>query len=258
MMIETNGVKLQVRDNGQGELSLVFLHYWGGSSRTWHQTIDALPQRYRTIAIDHRGWGESEPGNGNYGIADLAADAEGVIESMGIQQYVLIGQSMGGKVAQLMASRRPQGLVGLVLVAPASPCASPIPLDQRQFIAAAYASRESILAACDQVLTARALSPAIKEQVVEDSLRGSPDAKFAWPMKTILEDITKDVARIRVPTLVIAGEFDQIDPVDTLKAQLLSRIHCATMCTLPGVGHLSPLEAPIEIAREIEQFIGHL
>ncbi|MBR7514038.1 alpha/beta fold hydrolase, partial [Mycobacterium tuberculosis] len=76
-----------------------------------------LADRYRIVATDHRGWGDSEAPADHYGIADLAADAEGVIEALGLRRYVLVGHSMGGKVAQRMASRRPNGLEGLVLVA---------------------------------------------------------------------------------------------------------------------------------------------
>jgi pimeloyl-ACP methyl ester carboxylesterase len=121
MKIATNGIRLHVEEQGSGDLALVFLHYWGGSSRTWGKVIAALPKSYRTIAIDHRGWGQSEAPASGYGLADLADDAQGVIEALELKRYLLIGHSMGGKVAQLMASRRPKGLAGLVLVAPSPP-----------------------------------------------------------------------------------------------------------------------------------------
>lgn len=121
MKIETNGTKIHVRQQGGGELALVFLHYYGGSSRTWDAVAAKLSARYRIVAIDHRGWGESDAPAHGYGLADLSADAEGVIKALGLQRYILVGHSMGGKVAQLMASRRPAGLEGLVLIAPSRP-----------------------------------------------------------------------------------------------------------------------------------------
>jgi pimeloyl-ACP methyl ester carboxylesterase len=96
--------------------------------------------------------------------------------------------------------------------------------EAREVMARVYATRESIGAAIDQVLTAKALSPKDREQVIEDSLRGAPQAKAAWPRSTSLEDITRDVAAIDVPTVVIAGELDRVDSVDLLKAELLSRV----------------------------------
>lgn len=176
-------------------------------------------------------------------MADLADDARGVIEALNLKRYILVGHSMGGKVAQLMASRRPKGLVGLALVAPSSPPPMAIPAEARETMAAAYLTRENVGMAIDHMLTAKALSPKDREQVIEDSLRGAPQAKAAWPRSTSLEDITRDVAAIDVPTIVIAGELDRVDSVGTLKAELLPRIPHAVLQVLPGTGHLLPLKS---------------
>ena len=60
MKQKINGIQLNVRDEGRGEPSLLFLHYWGGSSRTWDLIINRLKPDFRCVAYDHRGWGESE------------------------------------------------------------------------------------------------------------------------------------------------------------------------------------------------------
>lgn len=254
MKIASNGTQIHVEEQGIGDLALVFLHYWGGSSRTWGKVIAALPKSYRTIAIDHRGWGESDAPVSGYGLADLAEDAQGVIEALELKRYVLVGHSMGGKVAQLMASRRPKGLVGLVLVAPSPPQPMAMPPEAREMMSGAYATRESVGMTIDQVLAAKALSQKDREQVIEDSLRGAPQAKAAWPRSTSLEDITCDVAAINVPTVVIAGELDRVDSVDLLKAELLSLLPHAVLHVLPSTGHLSPLESPQELGRLIAHF----
>jgi pimeloyl-ACP methyl ester carboxylesterase len=254
MKIASNGIRIHVEEQGSTDLALVFLHYWGGSSRTWGKVIAALPKSYRTIAIDHRGWGESDAPASGYGLADLADDAQGVIEALELKRNVLIGHSMGGKVAQLMASRRPKGLVGLVLVAPSPPQPMAMSPEARELMAGAYSTRESVGMTIDQVLTAKVLSPKDREQVIEDSLRGAPQAKSAWPRSTSLEDITGDVTAINVPTIVIAGELDRVDSVGLLKAELLSRVPHAVLHVLPATGHLSPLESPQELGRLIGDF----
>ena len=251
MHIETNGTRIHVTQRGSGELALVFLHYYGGSSRTWDKVAQALPDRYRIVAIDHRGWGDSDaPANG-YRIADLANDAAGVIDALGLKRYVLVGHSMGGKVAQLMASRRPKGLEGLVLVAPSPPTPMLLSEAQRATLSSAYQSRESVEFVIDHVLTARPLDAACREQVIEDSLKAAPQAKAAWPDVAMAEDISAAVESIGVPTLVISGERDQVDRVATLEAELLPRIPHAAMYIIPDTGHLSPLEAPEDVARII-------
>lgn len=102
MKVASNGVSLHVEDLGQGDPSLVFLHYWGGSSRTWRHAIAKLAPSFHTVAIDLRGWGQSEAAAEGYGLADLAADVGGVIAELNLSRYVLVGHSMGGKIAQTL------------------------------------------------------------------------------------------------------------------------------------------------------------
>jgi 3-oxoadipate enol-lactonase len=61
-----------------------------------------------------------------------------------------------------------------------------------------------------------------------------------------------------VPVLVIAGERDQVDRVETLRAELLPRVAGARLHVLPGTGHLSPLEAPAALAALIREFVATL
>ncbi len=256
--IKANGVNIHVELQGRGDPALVFLHYYGGSSRTWHHVTSSLAPRFHTIAIDHRGWGKSDRPADGYGLADLAADAEGVIAALKLQRYVLIGHSMGGKVAQLMASRRPAALAGLVLVAPAPPTPMIMPPQAREMMAGAYATRETVQAAIDNMLTGKPLNAADRAQVIEDSLAGAAPAKAAWPRATSLEDIAAQIGDINVPTLVIAGELDRVDPPIRLQVELLSRIPQAVMQVLPGTGHLSMLESPEAVAGLIAEFCDGL
>ncbi|MGY6125831.1 alpha/beta fold hydrolase [Paraburkholderia strydomiana] len=255
MEIETNGTRIHVSLRGSGNVALVFLHYYGGSSQTWDRVADELSDQYRVVAPDHRGWGRSSAPATGYRIADLADDAEGVIAALGLQRYVLVGHSMGGKVAQLIASRRPAGLIGLVLVAPSPPSPTLLTEEARATLAGAYQSRESVEFVIDHVLTSRTIDEELRAQVIDDSLRGAPQAKAAWPNAAMSEDITKEVASINVPTVVISGELDQVDRIATLQAELLTRIPHAAMQVIPETGHLSPLEAPKEVAQIIAGFV---
>ncbi|WP_343666846.1 alpha/beta fold hydrolase [Paraburkholderia tropica] len=254
MGIETNGTRIHVVQKGEGQLTLVFLHYYGGSSRTWDRVANALSARYRIVATDHRGWGASAAPADGYGIADLAADAEGVIGALGLQRYILVGHSMGGKVAQLVASRRPAGLEGLILVAPSPPSPMLLSAEQRATLTGAYQSRESVEFVIDHVLTAKKLDASCHEQIVEDSLKAAPQAKAAWPNIAMREDFSAEVDSIDVPTLVLTGELDQVDRFATLQAELLPHIPHATIHFLAGAGHLLPLEAPTEVATIIGKF----
>jgi pimeloyl-ACP methyl ester carboxylesterase len=258
LKIDANGIRIFVSERGTGTMALVFLHYWGGSSRTWNKVIDALPPVYRTVAADFRGWGHSDAPAEGYALADMADDIADVVTTLNLTRYILVGHSMGGKVAQLLASRRPAGLVGLVLVAPAPPPPLAIPPEARAMMATAYASAETVAVAIDQTLTGKSLNAEDRAQVIEDSLRGAPEAKTAWPRATSLEDISAEVPSIDVPMIVIAGEVDKVESVVWLKTALLSRAPGTPLYVLPATGHLSPLESPREIAEIIHSFAGKI
>jgi len=254
MKIKANGIELNVVQQGAGAPALVFLHYWGGSARTWRHVTDLLAPEFRTIALDQRGWGRSDAPAEGYALADLAADAQAVIAALAPESYILVGHSMGGKVAQLIASRRPAGLVGLALVAPSPPSPLGLPLAVREGMVAAYATRESIVATVAQVLAPGGLGDADLETVIADSLAGAPAARAAWPLAASQEDITAEVARIAVPTVVLSGADDRVDPPAVLRRELLTRIPQARLHVVPDAGHLLPLEAPMTVAGLLRAF----
>ena len=118
----------------------------------------------------------------------------------------------------------------------------------------AYDTRESIIATVGQVLAPDGLDPHDLESVVTDSLAGALEAKTAWPLIASQEDIAPALARIEVPVIVISGEYDRVDPPETLQRELLPRLAQAEMHVLPGVGHLSPYEAPDHVADLVRAF----
>ncbi|MGE2730801.1 alpha/beta fold hydrolase [Mycolicibacterium vaccae] len=253
--IDVAGGKLYAQVRNGDEPALVFLHYWGGSHRTWTPVIDRIDNRYAVVAYDQRGWGASRHVPGPFSIEQLVQDASRVIGRCVPGSYVVVGHSMGGKVAQLLAAGRPKGLAGAVLVAPAPPKPVDITIGQQQVLERAYDSSESINQSIDGPLTNIALSPPLREQVIEDSSKASDGARAAWPRLGIVQDIAPAVASIDVPVLVLAGSADHVEPPDVLNERLMPYVAHATIEVLPDVGHLSPLEAPDRVAHRIEHFV---
>jgi len=254
MMITANTIELHVQQQGAGAPALVFLHYWGGTHRTWNKVAVELQSGYRIVTYDMRGWGESGAAENGYSIAALADEAAALIQHLELSKYVLIGHSMGGKVAQLVASRNPRGLIGLVLVAPATPTPSHLPEEAKQQQIHAYDNRESVLQTI-AFLTDRTPDPETVEQIVQDSLSGTQEAKLAWPTSAILEDISSEVSKITVPTLVLAGERDRLDSVEQHRREVVARIPGATLEIIPNSGHLLPIDEPVQTARAIDHFV---
>ncbi|MGN8159223.1 alpha/beta fold hydrolase [Salinisphaera sp. SWV1] len=255
MMIETNSAVLHVTDQGDGPRTLVFLHYWGGSGRTWTEVASALAGRYRCLSPDLPGWGRSGPSRYGYRVAHLATAVGEMITALALDDVVLVGHSMGGKVAQYLAGQRPAWLSALVLVAPSPALPMTVPESGRLAMQSAYDTPASVERTLDQVLTATALEGAMRERAIADCLAGQPDARAAWPAVAMLEDITATTRRIDVPTLVVAGECDLVDPAAVLADRLVPFLPEPEVHELPAVGHLLPLEAPTEVAGHIERWL---
>ncbi|MBZ9772402.1 alpha/beta fold hydrolase [Mesorhizobium sp. CO1-1-8] len=249
-VLRVNGVELNVLDVAGGAPTLVFLHYWGGSSRTWKPTIEALSSTNRCVAIDFRGWGDSTKEATDYGLETLATDVVAVTEKLGLKNYLIIGHSMGGKVAQLVAARQPAGLKGLILYAPAPPNAMDVPADVRRIYVGLYQTREGAETVVSN-LTPHPLSDEYREQIIEDTLRGSPGAKHAWPEKGMIEDIRDKTSKIKVPVHIIAGGDDTVEPEASLRDNFTKVLEGVTFSVIPGVGHIAPLEAPLKLANAI-------
>jgi pimeloyl-ACP methyl ester carboxylesterase len=237
--------------------ALVFLHYWGGSHRTFDQVVANLSSDCTIVAFDQRGWGQSRDLRGPYGIDQLADDLLDVVHGLDIGSYVLIGHSMGGKVAQLVASRQPAGLQGVVLVAPAPPRPN-VDAETIERRSHAYDNVDTLNGALDHALTHHPLHPDLRRQVFTDSLAADSEATLAWPLQGMTQDITVAARQITVPVLVLAGQHDKVDPADRLTADLLPFIPHARMAIVNETGHLSPLEAPEQLAHEINLFIAGL
>ncbi len=253
--ISVDGIQIHIVDLGSKKPTLIFLHYWGGSSRTWYPAIKDLSATNRCVAIDFRGWGRSSKIATNYDLHTLADDVVNVIEQLGLDDCIIIGHSMGGKVAQIVAARRPNGLKRLILVAPAPPTPLDVPEEQGRGMVASYGSREGIEAAIG-ILAALPLSAAHREQVIEDSLCGAPTAKRAWPERGMIEDVSDQASTIDVPVHVIVGSADGIESERSLRATLGKVIPNTEFIVLPGVGHLAPLEATAEVVDAIRHAQG--
>ncbi len=236
-----NGVGLNLAEAGEGGTALVFLHYFGGSSRTWGPVMGLLAGGSHCLAPDARGWGDSDAPPTGYTLAEMADDVAGLVAALGLTQYTLVGHSMGGKAAQVLAARCPPGLERLLLVAPSPLSPEPMTEEARAKMRAAWgdedAARETL-----KTIAKLPLGRAVEETVIADNLRASRVAWEAWADGGSREDLSALAARIEVPTHVLVGEADPVLPPDVLRGAVVGRIAGATLTVTPGAGHLLPLE----------------
>lgn len=224
------------------------LHYWAGSGREFEPLLPLLPVGSCLLAPDLPGFGaQAAPAGFDYSVASYADWVAQYIEAQKLADYQIIGHSMSGKVALLLASRRPAGLRGLLLLSPSPPTPEPISDADRAASLNAYGQPAEAEKTFTKI-TSIPLSNAQHAQVVADNLRTSQAAWDAWLQHGSREDISGEMARIEVPCRLLVGENDQAISPAAQRQQTLPLLPAGTaMVVVPGAGHLLPLEAPEEI-----------
>ena len=252
MKVEVNGISLNVVEHGKRDLdgvrpSLIFLHYFGASSRAWTEVIAHLCTAYHCIAPDMRGFGESAAPQSGYTLRDYTDDISELTLEIEIKKFVLVGHSMGGKIALAIAARRPANLDSLILLAPSPPTPEPIADSERKRLLAGYGDRAAAEETLNKI-TAHPLPTQTFERCIEDALRCSPLAWRAWLEDGSRVDFSHDVRRIDVPVAVVAGGLDEPLNASLLKREIVERIGNARLTTLPDAKHLFPLEEFAKVA----------
>lgn len=242
--------------------TLVFLHFWGGSVHTWTRVIPLVSSQYSTVAIDFRGWGESigPLDAASYSISQLADDTESIVNILRLEKVILVGLSMGAKVAQAIAGRGSLTgrLKGLVLVSPSPPTPLLMPPEASEQQIHAYDNWQNAEYVAKNVLVSApdALDDKILKQVVGDMLRGNQYARAAWPSYAMGQDIQHLATKIKVPVLVLAAAKDVVEPLQRVEREVCGVIPGAELVVISNSGHLSPLEAPEQVAENILKFLS--
>ena len=240
----TNGIYHLDSRGRATQPALIFLHYFGGSARTWLELTEGLADRFYCLALDLRGFGQSVSRSADFGISSYSDDLCELIEKLALTDYRLVGHSMGGKIALSLAARQPTGLSGLVLLAPSPPTPEPMEDTERQRLRTTHGQRAAALQTLGKI-TAHPLPPPLLERAVEDNLRSNKDAWQAWLQDGSRENLSDQMKEVTQPIQIIVGEADPVIPPSLIKRELLNRLSTTPRLEiLPGVGHLSPLEAP--------------
>ncbi|MGH7895506.1 MAG: alpha/beta fold hydrolase, partial [Candidatus Binatia bacterium] len=112
--VRANGVQIHVEESGSGPPLLLIMGL-GASLETWEAQREAFAARFRVIAFDNRGAGRSEIPPPPWSVVDMAADAVGVLDALGVGRAHVLGVSMGGMIAQEMVIRHPARVDHLIV-----------------------------------------------------------------------------------------------------------------------------------------------
>ena len=229
--------------------ALVFLHYFGGAALSWQWVTEKLVPAYHCFVPDLPGFG-GQPPLTPPSIEEMARWVENDIRKAGIGEYVLIGHSMGGKIAVQVAANDAAGAVQhLILVAPSPPSIEPIPAaeKERMLIHPDRAQAETTV----RNSTHQPLSDAQHHLTIATQLIADPRTWAWWIKEGTTHSIQDQISKIRTPITVLASKDDPAISFDTIQHNVMALLPQATLVTTTGIGHLSPMEAPDWLAAQI-------
>jgi len=237
---------LHYRDAGSGNDVVLLLHAFPLSSAMWEPQLRALAARFRVIAPDYRGLGQSRPAPEATTMESVANDVLALLRALGIRRAGVAGLSMGGYVAFELYRRAPELFRALALC-DTRPTADGVEAKANRETFAQNALSKGLAWVADDFgpkLLRPDPDPGVLARVREIILGGTPEGVAAAQRGMALrKDSVPTLSRIACPTAVIFGEQDQITPLADARA-MQAGIPGARLVTIPGAGHLPSMEAP--------------
>lgn len=241
--------------------TVLMLHGIGGGHLAFAPQVETFAgSGYRAVAWDMPGYGHSAPIE-PYTFKGLAQSCAQLIESLKCGSVVLIGHSMGGMVAQELVARRPELVSSLVLSGTSPSFGKPEGDWQQRFVAERTAPLDAgkTMADLAEVLVPQMIGPgALPEGVrlAQQCMAQVNASTYRRALEALVTfDRRADLARIHVPTLVLAGEHDRNAPPSVMK-KMSAAIAGSTYFEFNGIGHLANLEAPDEFDAAVLNFLA--
>ena len=268
-LIEMRGLRFHYRDWPSRRASapdLVLLHGFTGHARSWDAFAEALTDRYRILALDQRGHGETSWATADkYQTSDMADDLAAFVKALGLKKFSLLGLSMGGMVAIEYAGRKPSELARLVIVDIGPEIVTSGAERIRTGVRAedVFESRDAAFAA------ARKANPRPPEahhrHRVDYSLMRTDDGRWTFRYDRALRSPNTlrtrnpdaawtSCANIVVPTQIIRGALSDILSPETA-ARMVETISDARLDIVKDSGHSVPLDAPDGFLDAVRQFL---
>jgi 3-oxoadipate enol-lactonase len=261
-----NGQSIFYESTGTGA-PLVLIAGLGSSHFLWWKQIQPLSARYRVIALDNRGIGDSAPVSDPFTVADMADDAAALIRALDIGPSHVMGISMGGFIALTLTLRHPELVNKLILCATSAGGASHVPPSDEMLNLLAksdfpdIATRTRVIYSAVAAPGHMAAHPEDLEPLVRDAEEKPLSVTtYLHQLGAVSDYIIKSgkdqaLDGITAPTLVIHGNADPLVAYDN-GCYLVAHIKGARLETYEGVGHLPPIEATDRLNSDVMAFLG--
>ena len=268
-----DGLSLRLLDWSDDGVPMLFLHGFGNEARIWDDLIPAVAPHYRCLALDMRGHGQSDwDTERRYDHASMARDVESVLAHLGIERCVLVGHSMGGRVAMRFAGSHPERLAGLILI-DAGPDLDFRGVarirDDAQSAPDAFASVQQY-----ELVLARAYplgSPDAIRRMAEHSLRRHPDGRFVPCMDGAFrlerdgesaerwaeaesEALWAALGKVTCPALVVRGAASDVLAPETAERMAEQALAHGTLAVVAQAGHSVMIDNPGGLRAAVERF----
>lgn len=252
-IVIVNNLKINYKIAGTGP-AVLLLHGWGGSSDSWLEVEEFLVKaNYFVIAPDLPGFGKSAPPPEPWGIQDYSDFVVNFTEKLKMDSFFLLGHSFGGRIAIKFSGQHADKLKSLILCDAAGIRIEP-DIKTKTILAAARVGN---------VLLSHRLVAVAKERfrnIFYFLLRNKDYVKTNGVMretikKALSENLISELPKIKVKTLIIWGEADQLVP---LKCAYVfnKKIADSQLNVMPKIGHSPHLEAPEALSQIIISFLN--
>jgi non-heme chloroperoxidase len=252
------GVRLPYVDHGdRSGTPVVMLHGWSDSWRSFEGVLPQLPSSIRALAVTLRGHGDAPRPEG-YALADVGGDVVALLDDLGIESAVILGHSMGTIVAERIAIDHPDRVAGLVLMGARPTFAVP---DMGELYEAVATLSDPVdpgfIREFQESTVVRPVAPGLIDTAVAES-RKLPARVWQRLMdETMRVDFSAELGSIAAPTLIVAGERDDIAPPADAEA-LRSTIPGARLVVYEDAGHAMHWEDPARVAADLASFVRDL
>ncbi|MFZ5858031.1 MAG: alpha/beta fold hydrolase [Chloroflexota bacterium] len=270
--IEVNGLNVHYKMFGQGEPVFILLHGFGASLFSWHEVTAPLAEYGTVIAYDRPAFGLTErpmewEGESPYSPQSQVELVIGLMDALGIEKAILVGNSAGGTISMQAALQYPDRVQALILVDPAVFAGGGAPAWTRPILNTPQMNRVGPL--ISRQLQAR--GPEFIELAWHDPSKITPEImegyqkplqaenwdKALWFLTVSSREsgLTERVGELTLPTLVITGDDDRIVPTEQ-SLKLADELPNAQLVVVPQCGHVPHEEHPELFMQAVTDFLA--
>lgn len=255
--VRAGNVSLQYYGHGTGPETVVLIHGYTMNARLWQLTMEKMdPTAYRIIAINNRGAGDSDrtPSEDDYSVENFARDLANAVETLGLNNFTLVGHSMGGATVTQYALNDQSRLKKLVLLNPAPLNGRTLAPDWEETIRTSYA--DGSFARGDTSARGPHVPQSFTEAVMGDVARNPVERAVGGRRSMSKLRLRDRLQEIKVPCMVVGGDLDTTVGVDQILAEYLALPEdTRSLHMFHGIGHSPNVDVPEEMAALLDGFI---